>query len=303
MRPYDKPALSLTQQVSLLASRNMEISDRSEAEALLSRINYYRFTGYALEFRILDIAGNRLENFKPGTSFKAICARYEFDRSLRTLLMEALAPIEVAFRSRLALEMSLVCSNGFWYRDPALFRDLKIHNDFLKQVHVESEKSKEIFLQHYRQTYSPSNEPPIWMLTEILTMGTWSHLFKNLVQRKYRKQIASSFGTDPETLASWMHSLTYLRNLCAHHARLWNRRFAIRPKVSEELGAAVAQPDRLSIFLALLHLLHGNLNLEQTLPQKFAYLLNAYPALPLEPMGMQQDWLSKSFWTQQVRVP
>ena len=269
----------------------------------LAHVNYYRFTGYALEFREWE-DGRRLEDFHLGTSFEQVRCRYEFDKKLRNLLMEAVAPVEIAFRSHIALELALDCGHGFWYRDAEMFRVPKDsdfrHERFLNQVHEETKKSKEIFLQHFRETYEPCEEPPAWMLTEILTMGTWSHLYKALASRAHRKRIASSFRTDPETLASWMHALTYLRNLCAHHARLWNRVFAIRPKLSEELRLSGAQPDRLSAFLALLHLLHGNLKLNQTLPRQFSKLLQKHPQLPLEPMGFRQGWQDNAFWTTKV---
>ena len=42
--------------------------------------------------------------------------------------------------------------------------------------------------------------------------------------------IASYFGLPPKKLCSWLHAINYVRNICAHHARLWNRDMSIVPE-------------------------------------------------------------------------
>ena len=49
-----------------------------------------------------------------------------------------------------------------------------------------------------------------------------------------QQQLAAHFGLLPPVLESWLHTLNYVRNTCAHHARLWNRELPIRPKVPDQ---------------------------------------------------------------------
>lgn len=53
--PYNKPYLSVEEQVELLRARGMGISDTDRAEACLHRIGYYRLSGYAYPFRHRDV--------------------------------------------------------------------------------------------------------------------------------------------------------------------------------------------------------------------------------------------------------
>lgn len=46
---------------------------------------------------------------------------------------------------------------------------------------------------------------------------------------KTRRAIAAAYGVDEQVLASWLRHLSLVRNICAHHSRLWNRDFTITP--------------------------------------------------------------------------
>ncbi len=55
-----------------------------------------------------------------------------------------------------------------------------------------------------------------------------------LAQDADRKAIARRLNLVAPLLESWLHTLTTIRNICAHHARLWNRELGIRPKLPEK---------------------------------------------------------------------
>jgi len=44
------------------------------------------------------------------------------------------------------------------------------------------------------------------------------------------------FEIDEKILSTWIHTLVYIRNLCARHSRIWNRTLAIKPKVPNKLA-------------------------------------------------------------------
>ena len=62
-----KPPLSYEDQVSRLIEHHMQVSSKKDAAAFLSKVNYYRLTGYALQFR--DETG---QDYFEGTSFETV---------------------------------------------------------------------------------------------------------------------------------------------------------------------------------------------------------------------------------------
>jgi abortive infection bacteriophage resistance protein len=69
------------------------------------------------------------------------------------------------------------------------------------------------------------------MILEISSFGNLSNIYKNLRPGQDRRAIANYFGLDDSTFSSWLHSFTYVRNLCAHHSRFWNKRLGISPQI------------------------------------------------------------------------
>jgi hypothetical protein len=46
-----------------------------------------------------------------------------------------------------------------------------------------------------------------------------------------KQDISDFFALHHSVFVFWLHTLSYVRNICAHHARLWNREFAIKPEI------------------------------------------------------------------------
>lgn len=68
-----------------------------------------------------------------------------------------------------------------------------------------------------------------------------------------QQTIANRYGLNGwKLLIKWVYCLSYLRNLCAHHSRLWNRNITSRPpKRAEGIGdwhsELTAQTETLSL--------------------------------------------------------
>lgn len=134
--------------------------------------------------------------------------------------MNAIEKIEVAIRTQICLTMAVTHNDSHWHLNQALFKPTFDHSAFVKKCTGEQETSKEHFVLHYQAKYSTPYLTPCWMTIELLPMGSWSVVYKNLLNRSDRKAIAYTFGLSPQDLESWLHVLTYIRNLCAHHSRL-----------------------------------------------------------------------------------
>ncbi len=92
---------------------------------------------------------------------------------------------------------------------------------------------------------------PIWMVTELMSLGMISKMTEGLT-KNLRKRIAKDFGISQSQLISWLETLTYIRNICAHHARLWNRELSLKPELLTEWKAERISNNRIYCVLLIL---------------------------------------------------
>ncbi|MBW7863380.1 MAG: Abi family protein [Candidatus Hydrogenedentes bacterium] len=286
---FSKPPLTLSGQIALLKSRGMQVDDDLAAENVLLRLNYYRFSGYALHFEIFQ-DGQRTHNFKPGTLFDDVVNLYEFDTRLRALLFCYIEPVEVAFRAVLCYELSLLTGDPHWYLDPGMYDERFDLGRLWDDCETEYQRrSDEVFIESYRSKYSFPPLPPAWMMSEILSIGRWSKVFQHLADQNARKAVARQFNTKPYYLQSWIHALSVLRNLCAHHSRIWNRNFTISPALPSPIKARVLSNTKLAVFVAVLESLLTPLGKEIEFQRGWNALLTEFPLVPLDKMGFSQS--------------
>lgn len=239
--PYTKPYLTLDQQVALLQGRGMGIQDVPKAKHYLQRLGYYRLSGYWYPFRQSQIstAGiTVLDAFRDGTEFRHAVDLYVFDKKLRLLMMDALERIEVAIR--VDISSVLGAHDTFAHRKPNLLHgnftkknDPKTGNtyyaDWLRRFDDLAVRSKEDFVVHFKNKYS--DPLPIWVATELWDYGLLSR-FLSGINHNDLSAIAARYNVPrPELLASWIRSMNHVRNICAHHSRLWNRSPSDQPRI------------------------------------------------------------------------
>ena len=284
---FNKPPLSLAEQVALLRNRGMLIHDHGAAEDALLRLNYYRFSGYALHYEEFEDR-RRTHRFKAGTTFDHVIELHDFDSRLRAMLFRYIEPIEVAFRAAICYELSIRTNDAHWYMDKDMYVHYHRHDRLLEECEREYRRSDEIFIKSYREKYDSPPLPPSWMMSEILSLGRWSKLYSHLVDREAKKAIASHLMTKPYFLQSWMHSLSVLRNLCAHHCRIWNREFTIRPHLPQKLQELVIGNGRIAALIVIITHVLKPLGKNLEFQGDWDSLLSAYPDVPKVKMGIPQ---------------
>jgi abortive infection bacteriophage resistance protein len=295
--PYDKPWLSHADQLNQLMDRGLVVTDRRSAEAFFAHVNYYRFSGYCLAFE------NKRHAFTAGCTFEDVRAAYDFDLRLRDIVTDALEILEVDVRSTIAYEFGKRFG-AFGHVEPrSFFRDFR-HAEWLESVQKEAIRSTETFVKHFEAHYAEFPDLPIWIATETMSFGAVSKMYYGMDDR-LRKPIATRYGMQPNVLASVLHHLVYVRNLCAHHSRLWDRKWAITPHLPN--GKAWEKPllprgDRLYASLLLQHrLLNGCSGVHQQVQawrdQVFEQLKQPPPAdNAYWRMGMPADWREHPAW-------
>lgn len=257
-RRFEKPALSVDHQLDLMVERGLTVSDPAAAKHHLEYIGYYRLSGYALPLQTGGRGPNR-HIFKPNSTFEAVLDRYIFDRKLRLLVMDAVERIEIAVRASLSNSIALRHA-PHWYLDAKYFRAEFNHPKFIADLKNEigfdlaRKNRRDVFIQHYYDEYNNPELPPCWMVFECISFGTISFAFKNLAHPEYQ-EICRRFSLPHDILSSWLHSISYVRNLCAHHNRLWNRICTIKPKAANKYREDMTPNDRLYSQLVVMQVL------------------------------------------------
>lgn len=252
---YSKPVLSVEEQLNKFIGRGLIVSDRENATKILRSIGYYRLSGYLHPMRERDGQGFVLDKFVDDSNWNTALNLYEFDRKLRLLVLDALERVEVAIRCQLVYHFTH--SYGpFGHVEAVNFHDNFAHQEWLARITKETNRSSEAFIKHYQSKYEGFPKLPLWMLAEVLSLGSLSYAYGGL-KNEDKKIISSYFNVHHKSLSDWLHSLSYIRNVCAHHSRLWNRQLSIRVEaIKNPPWIPPIKPENDRIFCILLILKH-----------------------------------------------
>jgi len=286
---YTKPALTIEDQVKLIQGRGLAISDPARAVRWLNRVGYYRLSAYLLPFKT---PGS--DQFAPGATFDEVTDLYKFDAGLRLLVFQATDRVEVALRASITYHMAHALG-PFGYVDPTNFAPTFQHAEFMRILDHEQRRSAETFVTHYRAKYTSERHLPIWMATELISFGALSKMYENL-RARLRKQVAREYGISQPVFVSWLHTLSYVRNTCAHHSRLWNRELAVKPELPHVWTAEGVTNDRIYCVLLILQTLLSVVAPESKWKERLKAHIAAYPAISSASMKFPPDWTQQKIW-------
>jgi len=305
---YTKPPLTYEEQADLLLGRGM-VADRALLIERLQQVSYYRLSGYWYPFRRFDPSRRqRLDDFVPGTDFETIWNRYVFDRRLRLILLDAIERIEVAVRSRLAYLHAREFGPFAYATDANTLPGCSgpQRATFLQNVQAEVNRSKDTFIEHFKRKYGDQHKHlPVWMAVETMAFGSVLTFYRGS-PRRIKKGIASIFEMPERVFSSWLLTLNTVRNICAHHGRLWNREFGTAPMIPRQDKYPEwhqPQPFRNSRTFAVLTICKWCV--DRIAPQsrwgmRLRSLLSEYPRIPLDEMGFPADWERSPIWAPSV---
>lgn len=317
MKTYNKPALTIEKQIGLLEERGLIITDKERARRHLSNVSYYRLSAYMIPYRTINDKGARTNDFIPGTTWDDIYNLYKFDRKLRLLVFDAIERIEIALRSYMINQLSLKYGSH-WQDNKSIFRKPQLNHktgkeyDIFKDIqnHINKQlnaNKKETFIEHYVSTYNNPPTPPSWMSLELLYFKELSKICQNLEKRNDRTDIAKAFGVkDDKVFCSWLHTLNYVRNKCAHHARLWNILMDITPTKYENKDPEMVwlskdevqkvQSSKIYYTLCIILFLLETVNPKTHFRNHFIDLLEKYPNVNVGYMGFPEGWREHPLW-------
>jgi abortive infection bacteriophage resistance protein len=192
--------------------------------------------------------------------------------------------------------------------DPARFHPAFNHSRYIRKLEQEigidydaaghlilPQSHAETFIEHYYTKYGDPYLPPFWMVAEILTLGSLSSLYRGLGDPALKLRIAQPFGVTAKVMVSWLHSLAHLRNICAHHGRLWNRVFSLIPLIPPHLASTVHASNRfeghVTVLIEMLRITAPSDNWKRALRD----LLANFPEIDPHAMGFGASW-SSLYW-------
>lgn len=296
-KTFHKKFLSVSEQLTLLKERGLQIENDERAKDYLKHIGYFRLSAYF--YPLLQTPEDQ-HLYKAGSTFNQVLDMYRFDRKLRLLLFNEIEKIEVAIRTEIVNAGCRFLNDIFWLTNSIYFRDRNRYIQSLSLIDAELSKSKEDFILHFKQNYS-NQYPPSWMLAEIIPLGVLGNLYINIADMRLQKQIAKSFGLQAPVLASWLMVLANIRNICCHHGRIWNREL---PNIPSELKKPIYEwientsIDRKRVYYKICmikYLLH-TVTPNNTLKERLIELSQRYPTVDFKAMNFPIDWHSQKFW-------
>lgn len=245
---YDKKWLSFEEQYELLKSRGMSFENYPKEKALnkLEFIGYYRLSGYSYAFR----KSATDDNFIEGTDFRDIIELYKFDRKLKLLLLDAIERIEIALRGCIAY--CLTKKSVSYLDDDSQFdrnRIVTIPSNRKKSINevnitvgelveklkksitkkinqkAPAEPSIEHLISKYKEPY------PLWIVIHVLDLSDLCDLYQ-IIDKETAKKISIKFGVEnAKVFTSWIQTIRSVRNICAHHSRLVDKKLKRLPSI------------------------------------------------------------------------
>jgi abortive infection bacteriophage resistance protein len=291
-----KPFKPIEEQIELLEKeRGLLIDDYDKAKNALSNLNYYRLSGYSLAMK-------RNDAFIKGTKFSDIIQVYNFDKEIKLCILGYLEDIEIALRTHIAYELGkqdVDPDGSLSYLNPRNYISQEHFNYFSNHISSEIGNSKEeAFIKHHKRKYK--NTLPVWVFVEVLSFGKLSEFF-SFLSVDIKKQISATyyFNIRYTILENLFQGLVVLRNICAHHARLYGRGISVKPAFSSAelnyLSSQGYQREQIGskLFFRLLVILR--LSPDKKLINKIIYdierLHRLYPYVNLKHYGFKSNWV------------
>ena len=278
-----QPPMTIDEQVENLKSIGLIVDDEEYAKKILNDISYFRLVkAYSLNLKPKNGC------YDKQTTFKEIVDLYLFNANFRQIIFPEIEKVEINVRCRVA-NFFAEQYGVLGYLQAENFADENYHAQFLKDINEEiGRNSKAPFVRNFRENYEGGNLP-IYALVEVFSFGTLSKFYKNMLN-KDKKAIAKSFGVGYTYFESWLESISYVRNICAHYGRIYNAKLSKTPIVYKEYTQVGIGNNRIyGVLLCLKHLLkndvHWNLFVD-----KIELLFDKYQYVKISTMGFPENW-------------
>lgn len=304
---YNSPPQSIEQLATFLLSKGMVIEDIKTAKENLTNIGYFRFKKFSTKFQIKGDTDDY--SFSNNTYFEEIIDNYSFDSQLRIIIFEAIANIEIAYKSVLNYTMTLR-SGCHWYLDPTVFKPEFSQNSdensqsgydkFLFKLTKECAESSDRFVQKYKFNYSEPELPPSWIVLDIISFGMSSHIYQNILSTDARNEISAMFKINQKFFETWLISLSYIRNQCAHHQKIIEKKVMYPPRMPQRSTNKFIEEEgndgSLYNVLCVIRNCLRNIKSNSFFKDSLIDLINCNEQIDLKLLGFPDNWRNEEIW-------
>lgn len=247
-----KEPLSFEKQIGKLKSHGMVMEDEAKVKEILAEINYYRFTGYTLQYRKNPDESDYIE----GLPFEKVYRIYQFDESLRDIFRKYIEVAEVYYRTQISYGFSMVkCVNPPYdqHYDENNFYNKTGYKEVMESFKKEKNYYKDsLIVKRHKAKYE--SKMPLWVIVELMSFSNTSKLYSSMYISE-KEKIADAVGVSYATLENHLHCLAVLRNKCAHAARLYNTQFNPPARFTKQFLKKYPEVKNNSLFAYVLVLL------------------------------------------------
>lgn len=278
-----QPPMTIDEQVKNLKNIGLIVNDEEYAKKILNEISYFRLVkAYSLNLKI------RNGNYNGQTTFKQIVDLYLFNANFRQIIFPEIEKVEINVRCRIANYFAEQYG-VLGYLQADNFAEQVYHTEFLDDIKEEIRRnSKAPFVRNFRENYKGGNLP-IYALVEVFSFGTLSKFYKNM-KNKDKKTIAQTFGVGYTYIESWLESISYVRNICAHYGRLYNAKLSKTPMLYKEYTQIGIGNNRIyGVLLCMKHLLKHDVHWNQFV-DNIELLFEKYESVQISSMGFPENW-------------
>lgn len=300
---YTKPFLTFDQQADLLEKRGL-VANRDDLIRHLQDVGYYRLSGY---WHIHKKRGS--DDFWEGVTFKRVWDMYVFDRQFRLVVLDAVERVEVYMRTQLAYLLAEQ-TGSFGFQDNANLPrlDADEYSKFMDKCDNAYKRAREgePFAKHFHDKYGDKHDlPPYWVLVNVMDFGMVVTLYKGSPV-PVRQKIASDLGVSSKVLNSWLVTINTVRNICAHHGRLWNRVIGNPPKIPKAIewhDPYEVENGKIFGTLTVLSYLLERVAPDTNWRKRLLDMVLRLSSKNQERMGFVGDWRECPFWKPYLPAP
>lgn len=205
--------ISIDQQIKLLVQRGMLVQNKVYAKRVLADLGYYHLGFY---WHAFENTTNSAHQFRANTKFEAVVSLYEFEFSIKQLLLRYLRRIEINLRTKLINKISAAYPlSPTWFVDKDVISENFI-SKFKKTIYTYRFKHDNLMIKKHHAKHQAQYAPAQKTL-EYMTLGQIVKLYCALKNDKDKCTISLSYDIEsPETFTTYLWAITETRNRCAH---------------------------------------------------------------------------------------
>ena len=215
-----KPFITYDQQVALLKSKHLIITDEDAAKCALAQIGYFSLIGgYKHPFK-----NKTTKMYRNGVTFEDIVMLYHYDEALRRMFLRYLLMIERSIKARVAYVFCDAHGDSqAEYLNPRNYistpaKQAGVNRLISTLSQLATRPTDYPYINHHQNVH---HNVPLWVLINAVTFGSVSKMFGFLTQN-LQSRICREYPLNIRQMDQILSVLTKYCNACAHGERLFS---------------------------------------------------------------------------------